>query len=231
MSASRDLFSAWAEQYDDALHQGLAISGERKEYFARGRVSWLKRQLAARQYFPKTILEFGCGTGTSTPLLREGFEALEVLGVDVSDRSLELARSHNGGPGIAYENSLDRPPQPRFELAFCNGVFHHIPPDQRGQALSYIWESLVPGGMLAFWENNPWNPGTRLVMSRIPFDHDAIPLSPPAARRLLLQAGFHEPRLSFLFIFPHLLRAFRFLEPYLARFPVGAQYQVLCQRP
>lgn len=231
MSESRDQFSAWAEQYDDALHQGLRLSGERKEYFARGRVEWLKRQLAARHFHPKNILDFGCGTGTSTPLLREAFQAEAVLGVDVSDRSLEVARERNAGPGIVYENSLDRAPSPRFDLAFCNGVFHHIPPAQRAQALSYIRQSLVPGGWLAFWENNPWNPGTRWVMSRIPFDRDAITLTPPEARQLLTRCGFHHPQLRFLFIFPHVLRAFRFLEPYLARFPLGAQYQVLCQRP
>ncbi len=231
MSSGRDQFSAWAEQYDDALHRGLSLSGERKEYFARGRIRWLKSQLDARHFYPKSILDFGCGTGTSTPLLQEMFEAQEVVGVDVSDRSLEVARERNPGRGVVYENSLDREPAPRFDLAFCNGVFHHIPPAQRSQALSYIWQSLVPGGWLAFWENNPWNPGTRWVMSRIPFDRDAITLSPPEARHLLTECGFHHAQLRFLFIFPHLLRAFRFLEPYLARFPLGAQYQVLCQRP
>ena len=148
MSSGRDQFSAWAEQYDDALHRGLSLSGERKEYFARGRIRWLKSQLDARHFYPKSILDFGCGTGTSTPLLQEMFEAQEVLGVDVSDRSLEVARERNPGRGVVYENSLDREPAPRFDLAFCNGVFHHIPPAQRSQALSYIWQSLVPGGWL-----------------------------------------------------------------------------------
>src|SRR6059036_11455 len=53
---------------------------------------------------------------------------------------------------------------------------------------------------ISFWENNPWNPGTRLVMSRIPFDRDAVPLSPPEVRRLVLTAGFRlEQAIRFLF--------------------------------
>jgi hypothetical protein len=50
--------------------------------------------------------------------------------------------------------------------------------------------SLRPGGLFAPWENNPWNPNTRYVMSRIPFDRDATTLSPPKAVGLLRQNGF-----------------------------------------
>jgi len=56
--------------------------------------------------------------------------------------------------------------------------------------LKNILGALKPGGLFAFWENNPWNPGTRIVMSRIPFDRDAEIISPPAAKRLLRRAGF-----------------------------------------
>src|SRR4029434_4043103 len=73
-------------------------------------------------------------------------------------------------------------------LVYCNGVFHHIPPQAREAAVAYVARALRPGGLWAFWENNPWNPGTRYAMHRIPFDRDAIPLTPPEARRLL-QAG------------------------------------------
>ena len=33
---------------------------------------------------------------------------------------------------------------------------------------------------------------------------------------------------DFLFIFPHMLRGLRGLEPLVARLPLGAQYQILC---
>ena len=77
---------------------------------------------------------------------------------------------------------------------------------------------------------NPWNPGTRLVMRRIPFDRDAKLLSPPHARELLTRAGFNVLRTDFLFLFPRVLSALRPPEGRLARFPVGAQYMVLCRK-
>ena len=48
-------------------------------------------------------------------------------------------------------------------------------------ALRCIRRLLRPNGIFALWENNPWNPGTRLVMRRIPFDRDASLLTPASA--------------------------------------------------
>jgi len=45
-----------------------------------------------------------------------------------------------------------------MDLAYCNGVFHHIAPDARPEALAMIRDALKPGGLFAFWENNAWNP-------------------------------------------------------------------------
>lgn len=67
----------------------------------------------------------------------------------------------------------------------------------------------------------------RYVISRIPFDRDAITLTPPEARRLLGDGGFQVLRTDFLFIFPRWLGWLRRLEPGLTGWPLGAQYLVL----
>ena len=67
-------------------------------------------------------------------------------------------------------------------------------------------------------------------MRRIPFDRDAVPLSPRRARGLLAAAGFDGLRIRSLFYFPHALRLLRPLERSLARLPLGAQYWVLARR-
>jgi hypothetical protein len=105
-----------------------------------------------------------------------------------------------------------------------------IESDQHAEALSYLHRSLSDGGYFGFWENNPWNPGTRLVMRRILFDRDARLLSPSAARTLLEHAGFEILGTDFLFIFPRVLAALRSLEARLTRIPAGAQYMVLCRK-
>ncbi len=226
-------FDEYAEDYDRALAEGLAASGEGKDYFAAGRVDWLGKCLGELHPARRigALLDYGCGTGSTIPLLRGLAPEASVLGVDVSSASLRVAERNVGSDRIRFATVTDVAPRSEFDLAYCNGIFHHIEPRDRASATRYIYDALVPGGVFAFWENNPWNPGTRWVMSRIPFDRDAIPLSAPEARSLAKAAGFEVVRTDFLFIFPRFLRGLRALEPLLSRLPFGGQYQVLCRKP
>jgi SAM-dependent methyltransferase len=224
-------FDAYASKYDAALARGLSVSGEDKNYFARGRILWLARCLAGLQKGPRMALDFGCGTGSATPFLLNQLGLYSLLGVDASVRSLAVARRTNDDLRVRFVSLARYRPEGLFDLVFCNGVFHHIAPIDRAAALEIVYSSLRPGGLFAFWENNPWNPGTRYVMRRIPFDRKAITLSPPAARHLLREHGFKVLRTDFLFFFPRFLAWLRPLEFRLARLPLGAQYQILCQKP
>jgi SAM-dependent methyltransferase len=224
-------FDAYAAEYDAALAQGISISGEDKNYFARGRTAWLARCLAHLQERPRTAMDFGCGTGSSIPFLLNELMLESLLGVDTSVKSLAVAERLHGSSRVRFVPLAEHRPAGHLDLAFCNGVFHHIPLIDRSAAMHRVYSSLRPGGLFAFWENNPWNPGTRYVMSRIRFDRDAITLSSPAARRLLREGGFEIMRTDFLFLFPRYLSWLRSLEPRLTRLPLGAQYQILCRKP
>ena len=116
-----------------------------------------------------------------------------------------------------------------MDLAFTNGVFHHIPPSERQACLAAIRHALLPAGLFAFWENNPWNPGTHYVMSQCAFDENAITISPGEARKMLSQAGFKILRTDSLFYFPRQLRLLRPAERWLHALPFGGQYLVLCR--
>jgi trans-aconitate methyltransferase len=221
------LFDRSAE-YGEMLARGLRLSGEDRDFFVRGRVRELSARLPAP---PRRILDFGCGIGETSAHFAECFPEAEVRGVDTAENAIAFATRTHGSARVRFGRVADLGAEPPFELAYANGVFHHIPPAGRVDALRAIWRALVPGGRFAFFENNPWNPGTRLVMHRIPFDRDAIPISPRVARRLLCSAGFRElaaPR--FLFWFPRFLAPLRRLEPALARIPLGAQYFFLATR-
>ena len=175
------------------------------------------------------MLDFGCGTGSATPHLVEELGVSRVVGVDVSSKSLEVAR-RNHGARAEFRLIGEGGPEGEFDLAYTSGVFHHIPVGERALSVEYVFRALRRGGLYAFWENSPWNPGTRFVMSRCPFDKDAVMLSPPEARGLLRGGGFEIVRTDFLFIFPASLSFQRRLEPPLSRLPLGGQYLVLCRK-
>lgn len=231
MDPARSEFDAYAGAYDAALEKGISVSGENKEYFAGGRVDWLGGILRRMGVEPRSIMDYGCGTGSAVPFLRRCFPGAELTGVDISDRSLALARRQYGGDRARFLLFRDYHPAGEVDLVFCNGVFHHIPLDERPACVDYIRRTLKPRGLFALWENNPWNLGTQLVMARIPFDRDAIKIPPPGARQLLRAGGFAVLRTDFLFIFPAMLSFLRRLEPPFCRLPLGAQYMTLGRKP
>ncbi|MFV2067488.1 MAG: trans-aconitate 2-methyltransferase, partial [Pirellulales bacterium] len=175
-------FDSYAHDYQATLHRGLAVSGEDATFFARERVAWLSRCLKENGFTPDTILDFGCGTGSATPFFFEILDAESVVGVDLSAESLTVARTDHAKLAVEYKLADEYQPHGTIDLAFSNGVFHHIPPTDRTAAVRYIAASLRPGGLFALWENNPWSPAARYVMRRIPFDQDAVMVWPGEAR-------------------------------------------------
>jgi|HubBroStandDraft_6_1064221.scaffolds.fasta_scaffold890399_1 SAM-dependent methyltransferase len=213
-------FDNFANSYDDALAQGLNVTGESREYFARGRIDFLKGCLDELAFHPESAIDFGCGTGANLPLLQK--IAIHVMGLDESEKSVAIAESY-----ATTRRPSEFLPSGGVDLVFCNGVFHHIRPPKRPEVIRYIRDCLRPDGIFALWDNNPYNPGTRLVAKRIAFETDSVMIGAREARRLLRAAGFRILSTRYLFIFPRALRALRGLERPLSQWPLGGQYQVL----
>lgn len=89
-------FDVYAANYDAALTQGLAVSGEDKMYFARGRLAWLAACLQALGEQPTAVMDYGCGIGSATPALFALLGVTSVLGTDISPQSLAVAQRTYG---------------------------------------------------------------------------------------------------------------------------------------
>jgi len=230
---ARRAFDSHAADYEAELDRGLRLSGEGKQYFALGRLAALRRVwTAAGRAEPRCVLDYGCGIGDVTALLADCFPRAEVIGVDPSERCIERAVRDHAGPRVRFSR-LDgfEPPAPPADLVHLNGVVHHVPPGDRATLFAALASATRRGGAVALFENNPWNPGTRLVMARIAFDRDANPIAAPAARSALCATGLQLLATRFLFYFPAPLARLRPLERALERVPLGAQYLVLAERP
>lgn len=229
--AAPPTFDSHASDYEAQCTQGLAVSGESKDFFARGRVEFLRRSWDRRgRPEPERVIDFGCGVGDVTPILAEAFPRAQVLGLDPSARCVERARTQFASERIAFATMGDAPPGASAQLVHLNGVIHHVAPADRAAVFAALATLVGPGGTVALFENNPWNPGTRLVMSRIPFDKDAVTITAPEVRRHLRDAGLRPTETGYLFYFPRFLRALRFTERYLTRLPLGAQYGVFAEK-
>jgi SAM-dependent methyltransferase len=220
-------FDKSARDYEELFRPWLRIVGSPREYFARARLQWLSDRLLQQAVTPDRVMDFGCGTGMSLPLLADILHAKEVLGLDTSEESLAVAREAIENRPVELATPTKYIPRQDLDLVFCNGVFHHIPVAERPAAVDYVYRCLRPGGMFALWENNPWNPVQSFAMKHSAIDRNAIPLPALESRRLLAAGGFRVLRTDYLFICPGYLSWLRPLEKWLVKMPLGAQYEVL----
>jgi len=217
--------------YDSQCSQGLKFSGESRDYFANGRLFHLKKWWdKAGRSEPKIILDYGCGTGETTVLLAMIYPSAKVIGCDVSTTFVAHAKQKYSNERISFQLVVDKKLEcPPAQLIHTNGVIHHIPLNQRDGVFNMLSRCLAVDGILAVFENNPINPGTRLVMAKIPFDRDAIPVNYWEVKNLMRKAGLRPINVSFLFYFPKLLAFLRPFERCLVKLPLGAQYVVLAK--
>ena len=158
-AAGEDLFARSGE-YDAMLAAGIGLSGEEKPFFIAGRLASLFSSLPV-DWRPRRVLDFGCGTGDTTAALLARLPGAEVVGVDVSLPALEAARARH--PGARFAAATELPRLGAFDLCYLNGVLHHVEPARRGATMAAIFAALRPGGRLALFENNAWNPGAWMV--------------------------------------------------------------------
>lgn len=223
-------FDSFAGNYSEALRAGLSVTGETQAYYASGRISLTARRVLAQRRQVDRVLDFGCGQGSSTPLLRSALGAAIATGADISEGLLEVARKHNSDPAVSYIQTSELGAADPFDCVYMNGVLHHIRPQERIATVKAVFNALRPGGLFALWENNPRNPGTRFIMSRIAFDRDAIMLNIHESHALLREGGFTPLRTDTLFFFPRMLGALRRLERFLSPTRLGGQYMILAAR-
>jgi ubiquinone/menaquinone biosynthesis C-methylase UbiE len=215
-------FDEYASNYDQILEDQLGNFGD-IAYYSEYKV----RVMAKHIHSPKTVMEFGCGMGRNIPYFTEAYPEAEVIGYDISESSLELARKSN--PKIEFTAELESK-ENAFDCVFISNVYHHIHPDLRDTATAGLFRSLKPGGQLIIFEHNPYNPITRHMVNTCEFDEDAILLKKSETKKLFEKHGFKQSKGAYTLFFPSALKALSFMEPAMGFIPMGAQYYIIFKK-
>lgn len=112
----------------------------------------------------KYILDFGCGAGASTVILKRLFPESKILGVDMDADLLVLARERvrfYGFKDIEFacsSNPLSIPTKGiQFDHIILNAVYEHLLKDEREVLFPLLWKLMKIGGIIFINETpNRW---------------------------------------------------------------------------
>lgn len=225
-------FDKFAEEYSAMHTDNIRASGEAPEYFADYKIRDIAKTLD-RLMDVRTILDFGGGIGTSVPYVRRYFPTAALTCLDVSERSLAIARDRyaDAAEYIRFNGKTIPFDTNTFDVAFAACVFHHIDGASHRALLSEIARVIKPNGWLFVFEHNPYNPLTRHAVNTCPFDENAVLIPGRQLRRLFAEIGLSDVKLRYRFFFPRLFSVFRIFEPRLSWLPLGAQYYTCGRKP
>lgn len=103
----------------------------------------------------KRILDFGCGSGSSTMVLARMFPSSQIVGLELSPEYLTIARARlafYGYPHVEFQLSPSGTSLPAglgaFDFIVMSAVFEHLLPDERRVLMPQLWAHLTPGGCL-----------------------------------------------------------------------------------
>ncbi len=118
----------------------------------------------------KKWLDMGCGTGAFTTRLSK-FGGL-ILGVDVSEESIKVARIKNQDVSFYCEDIRNTSFESgSFDFVIFSGVLHHLSEYEIiHTALTEAFRLLKPGGYIFSYDPNAWSPAMFLYRDpRSPF--------------------------------------------------------------
>lgn len=103
----------------------------------------------------KRVLDLGCGFGEHCMrCIRQGAE--KVVGIDISEKMLEVARKEHSDAGITYVNMpMEEISQlnETFDVVVSSLAFHYV--EDFSGVVRNIYDLLEPGGNFIFSQKNP----------------------------------------------------------------------------
>jgi 2-polyprenyl-3-methyl-5-hydroxy-6-metoxy-1,4-benzoquinol methylase len=219
-------FDSFSQNYKSELNRAIKFSGDNSEYFSDYKARYVSGLMGSD--FSGTILDFGCGVGLLSQLLKKRLPAAHVHGYDVSPESIQMVPSELRQQGSFSDklSDLDRD----YSIAVIANVLHHVPKGQRERTVAEVADRLMDGGRLVVFEHNPLNPLTRLAVHRCAFDGDAVLLRPNEACGYFSRAKLRRRKLAYIVFFPSVLSKLRRFEPILSWLPAGAQYVIVGEK-
>jgi SAM-dependent methyltransferase len=215
-------FDKYATSYESEIER---VAGVSVEALAAEKAGMILEIISYTLGDPKRqrVLDLGCGIGLIDQALENQFA--DLTGVDISEKSLELARIRTpGGTFVGYNGRTLPFPNERFDAVFIVGVLLLVAVSARTALIAEVARALRPGGVVIVMEHNPYNPVTRFIVSRCALDADSKLLTRAETSALLKSCGFDAISGRYFGFFPWRGRVILRAERCFSMIPLGVQY-------
>lgn len=146
---------------DGYLNPGAAVSYDPITQYVLAPNEKVVRQglIAAIQSNPRRILDLGCGTGSTTLMLKQAFPQAEVIGLDLSPYMLVMAehKAKTAGLDIKWQHGNAEStgfPNASFDIVTASLLFHETPPAVSQNILRESFRLLSVGGEVVILDGN-----------------------------------------------------------------------------
>lgn len=143
------------------LNAGAAVTYDAvTQYLLPPNETWIRQALVnGVKVKPRRIVDLGCGTGSTTIMLKQAFPNAEVIGLDLSPYMLlrSFHKSQSAGLNIEWqqgnaENTTFT--DASFDLVTASLLFHETPSTVTQNILHECFRLLVPGGQVLILDGN-----------------------------------------------------------------------------
>ena len=226
-------FDEYRLRYEEEINSSIAFGGKSHDFYTKVKadvlVEILRRLAPVRSL---DVLDIGCGNGALHPFLLSSGQPMTLTGIEVAAEFVAVARQANrdvtydiyDGQRLPYDTG-------RFDAAFSVCVMHHVPPRHWPDFLAEMSRVVRPGGQVAVFEHNPFNPMTAHIVRTCPLDRSAVLLKPADLAKLMRGANLASVACEFILFTPFENPRVRYLERLIRWLPLGAQYVSFGQVP
>ena len=143
------------------LNSGAAVTYDPvTKYVLAPNETWNREAaIKAVQGSPRKILDLGCGTGSTTLMMKQAFPNAEVIGLDLSPQMLVIAeyKAQQAGLNIQWLHGLAEATNfdnDEFDLVTASLLFHETPTEIAQAILQEGFRLLQPGGQIVILDGH-----------------------------------------------------------------------------
>ncbi|MGF1590604.1 MAG: class I SAM-dependent methyltransferase [Pleurocapsa sp.] len=108
---------------------------------------------------PQKILDLGCGTGSTTMMLKQAFPNADVIGLDLSPQMLVMSeyKARQAGLDIQWVHGMAEATEftaDEFEVVTASLLLHETPPSVSKTILQEAYRLLKPGGQVVILDGH-----------------------------------------------------------------------------